>query len=342
MAEEKRQQDERAAATAGELDEITAELVEDLRQKRAGWAEIYTRIARVESGELWRAAGYSSLTKWIEDLARRAGCQVQYIWRVKKAGKFYSAYAAAEAAQGRQAAPIEECGLGDEMLADLDRVADGDAAKAARYMGMALDGSLTKAKVKDMARTAAAARRAAKAVGQHADAPATAADGQVAAATAADILLALDSPALFYTADERGARLAPWQRRGFKLMAEFPANTGTADRARRMDALAIGPRSGVDQYECTLDMVEIKVSKSDLEHDTKHLEYESFADRCWFAVPADLVERAGELAPDGWGVIKYNPDTGAACIERAAELRPGVMRAQTLATALLRMLPPMR
>lgn len=325
-------------AQRAELDAITTDLLDKLHDKRSRWSELYMLIDKVESASLWRAGGFSSMTKWLEDLSRRAGCQIQYLWRVKKAGKFYKAYADAEQAAGRAVAPVDEVQLGDEMLANIDRISGGKPERAREYVAAALDGSLTKAKVKQMVKATAGARRAAKA----AAAAGEQSGGGVDGVTAADMILALDNPTLFYSAEERAAHLLRGARRSFALLAEFPVQTGTADRARRMDALVIGNRFGTDQYECTLDMVEIKVTESDLRGDTKHLEYEVFADRCWFAVPAGLADAAAELAPDGWGVIIYDSATGLASVAQPAELRPGVMRATTLATAALRLAPQMR
>lgn len=327
------------AEQRAELDAITTDLLDKLHDKRSRWSELYLLIDKVESAALWQAGGFSSMTKWLEDLARRAGCQIQYLWRVKKAGKFYKAYADAEQAAGRQVAPVDEVQLGDEMLANIDRISGGKPDRAREYIAAALDGTLTKAKVKQMVKATAGARRAAKVKTEAADASTD--GGGVDGATAADVILALDNPALFYTEGERSAHLLRGARRSFALLAEFPVQTGTADRARRMDALVIGNRGGTDQYECTLDMVEIKVTESDLRNDTKHLEYEPFADRCWFAVPAGLADAAAEVAPTGWGVIIYDAATGTASVSQPAELRPGVMRATTLATVALRLAPQM-
>lgn len=329
------------ADARAELDAITDDLVKKLHDKRSRWAELYGLIDRVESAGLWRAGGFRSMTKWLEDLSRRAGCQIQYLWRVKKAGRFYSAYEAAERAAGRDVAGVDDVQLGDEMLADIDRIAEGKPEKAREYVEAALSGDLTKARLKQMVRTAAGARRAARAKSQAAGVAEGEGSGGVDGATAADIVLALDNPAVFYSEEERTAHLLKGAIRRFCVLSEFPVQTGTADRARRMDALIIGNRGGTDQYECTLDSVEIKVTESDLRGDTKHLEYEPFADRCWFAVPAGLADAACEVAPDGWGVIVYDVPTKGVVVERAAAMRPGVMRSVTLATALLRLAPAM-
>ena len=319
-----------------ELDQITDELVHKLKDKRSRWSELYQLIARVEACQLWKSR-FKSMTKWLEDLARKAGCQIQYLWRVKKAGKFYSAYAEAEAAAGREAASVEDCGLGDEMLADIDRISEGKPEKAREYIGAAMAGELTKSKVKEMVRTTAGAR--AKAKGKpspkHA-APEGGADG----ATASDLLLAL-TPEVFYSSEQLGKHLLHGERRVWRVFSEFRVETGTSAHARRMDALVVSNAADKSQYDVCLDMVEIKVTESDLERDTKHLEYEPYADRCWFCVPESLSFKAEELAPEGWGVLVWSPVSKAVRVTRQAEVRRGLMRAVTLSTALVKSLPNM-
>lgn len=316
-----------------ELDEITGELVRKLHDSRARWTELYQLIHRVEETSLWRAGGFRSLTKWIEDLSRRAKVQVQYLWRVKKAGRFYADFERAEAAAGREVTPLSDVALGDEMLADIDRISEGRPERAAEYVRAALAGDLTKREVKSMARATAGKRAQAR--------RAKSGDGEQTAqygVTASDIVLEL-RPEVFYTPAQLSAHLLHGARRVWGVLTEFPVLTGTSDRARRIDALCVSNAADSDQYSVLLDMVEIKVSDSDLERDTKHLEYEGFCDRCWFAVPEPMRDRAVELAPEGWGVLAYDPESRALSQAAGAEVRPGVMRAHALATALVKVLP---
>lgn len=324
------------------LERVTHELVEKINDRTARWAELYTLMAEVESEALWKAGGFRSMTKWLEDLARIAKCNIQYLWRVKKAGGFYARYAAAEAAAGREAVPVAELTLGDEMLADIDRVADGDEAKAREYIGAALDGTLTKAKVKDMVRATAGARRKSReakkaAAAGEAPAPAGGEDG----ATAGDIVLAL-TPELFYGEDVGARHLLHGARRVWRVFSEFPVRTGTSDRARRMDALCMSNAGDDDQYDLMLDMVEIKVTFDDLDRDTKHLEYENFADRCWFAVPESMSHAADAARPDGWGVLVWSPVSKRLRVEVKADVKRGIMRHETLATVLVKTLPAVK
>lgn len=330
------------AAARRKLEEVTSELVEKINDRKARWAELYSLMAEVEGDQLWHAGGFRSMTKWMEELARIAKCNIQYLWRIKKAGGFYVRFAAAEKAAGREVVPVEELTLGDEMLADIDRVADGDEEKAREYIGAALDGTLTKSKVKDMVRATAGTRRKARearkaAAAGEAPAPAGGEDG----ATPGDIVLAL-KPEVFYGEDVAARHLLHGARRVWRVFSEFPVRTGTSDRARRMDALCMSNAGDDDQYDLMLDMVEIKVTFADLKRDTKHLEYENFADRCWFAVPESMSYAAVQACPDGWGVLVWSPVSRRLRVEVEAEALRGMLRAETMATALVKTLPAVR
>lgn len=334
-------------ARTEDLASATEELVGLLSGKARGWAEIYALISRVEEGRLWEA-GFRSMTKWVEDLARRAGCQVQYIWRVKKAGRFYAAYAA----RHPDAPSADEVRIGDEMLADLDRVSEGDAERADAYVGAALRGEITKRKVKELVRATATRRRAARRSGGGAGAPAPAGG---AAASAADVIAAITPQALFGAGDERASRrLARGERRVFQVLGEFPCGSATSDRARRVDAMVVtnidaGPGAhglpGCAADAVTLHGIEVKVAKSDLLRDRKHLEYEAYCDFCWFAMPQSLYSEveadAAEWLSDGWGVLVLgDQEAGAgrlAVAVPAARNGRAVMRDVSMATALVRL-----
>lgn len=318
-----------------ELDDITARLVEKINDQTARWSALYGMIEEVEGQRLWEDGGFKSFTKWFEDLARRAKCNIQYLWRVKKAGSFYARYAEAERAAGRDAAPVSEVTLGDEMLADIDRISDGDPEKAHEYIAAALGGKLSKAKLRSMVKATAGARRKARAA-KSGDTDAAVHGGEDGC-TAADIIIALRPEVLHPGAS--GRYLMRGVRRVWQVFGELPVRTGTSDHARRIDALCVSNAGDDSQYDVALDMVEVKVTFDDLARDTKHLEYEPFVDRCWFAVPESMSHAAEEAAPDGWGVLVWSPVTRALRVVRNAEVRRGAMRAEVLATALVKALP---
>lgn len=342
------------ASERRELDEATSRLVGLLADKTRGWAEIYSVIAHVEAEQLWRAE-YTSVTKWLEALARTAGVQITYIWRLRKAGRFYSAYLERQAARGQLAPEISQVAMGDEMLADLDRISEGDAARADRYIELALSGDLTKSRVKEILRATTRRRRAAR---ESARAERSAASGAEAAkaaqvardeAAAADVLSAIVPDAIYDPGDERlTRRLLRGERRVWEVMPEFPCGSATSDRVRRIDAMVItnvegdgaAGMAGCPQDQVTLHGVEIKVSRSDLLRDRKHLEYEPYCDYCWYGMPETLWHEVSgcreEWLSDGWGVLVLGQD-GRLVPAVPSARRPAVMRDVALSAALIRL-----
>ena len=319
-------------AGRGRLEELTAGLVEMLGAKQRRWADIYRSMVEVEDGGLWKDAGFHSFTKWMESLAREAHCQIQYLWRVRKAGRFYARYQEEQRVAGPEVPDMSDLPMGDEMLADLDRVTEGNPVRAAAYMSAALRGDLTKGEVKRIVAATSATRRAgSKRRGRD----------ESSGVTAAEVLAAL-RPAVFLGEEVTARRMLRGERRVWWVAGEFPVPSGDADRARRIDAMVVtnaDAGEGDDQYGVVLRAVEVKVAESDLRGDTKHLDYEAFADECYFAVPSNLEGLATELAPDGWGVVSYDTASMKARVAVPAERRPGAMRGVSMATALVKVLP---
>lgn len=328
------------AAAAGELDEITERIVGMLGRKERSWADIYRLVAEVRARGLWRES-FRSFTRWVEDLAIRSHCNVQYIWRISRAGRFYEAFRGREEAAGREVPELERSGLGDEMISDIDRIGEHNDARADAYMRAALAGDLSRAEVRQIVKATAGARAARRAARRAAGGP-----GPAPGPTAEDLLTSL-RPESLYSAELLGRDGLRGERRVWRVLAEFPVRTSSGGRAARMDALCIGPRpqgeglpGAWDQYDVTLDMVEIKVSERDLLRDEKKSEYAHFCDRCWLAVPSSLEPAAVGAAPAGWGVLSWDPATRA--FSRALEATPTVapaLRAEALATALVKVLP---
>ena len=73
-------------------------------------------------------------------------------------------------------------------------------------------------------------------------------------------------------------------------------------------------------------------------------EYCDFADFFWIAVPAVLEEDARNILSPGWGLLVITDDTDSKRFSRSvrvaekAKMSSGVMRDQTLSTALIKLL----
>ena len=134
----------------------------------------------------------------------------------------------------------------------------------------------------------------------------------------------------------------------YRVMPEFAVRTGTSHFARRIDALVLENHT-IEQlrdknYELHLHAVEIKVDRHDLLGDHKMQEYCDFADFFWIAVPAVLEEDARNILAPGWGLLVITDDADSKRFSRSvrvaekAKMSSGVMRDQTLSTALIKLL----
>lgn len=134
----------------------------------------------------------------------------------------------------------------------------------------------------------------------------------------------------------------------YRVMPEFAVRTGTSHFARRIDALVLENHT-IEQlrdknYELHLHAVEIKVDRHDLLGDHKMQEYCDFADFFWIAVPAVLEEDARSILAPGWGLLVITDDADSKRFSRSvrvaekAKMSSGVMRDQTLSTALIKLL----
>lgn len=126
---------------------------------------------------------------------------------------------------------------------------------------------------------------------------------------------------------------------GFAPVTEFPLVTG-----RRMDVLAIGPKSEIWA-------VEIKSSVADFRADAKWPDYLDWCDRLYFAIPQDvpaeiLPETAGLAVADQHGAefLRHPQDRPLAAARRKAVMlrfaRAAAMRLHQLADPGLRHLDP--
>ena len=140
------------------LDERIDDLARRAGEKTRNWVDVYELLNEIEKKRMW-APWYSSMTECIGELASRLGCSRQYLWRVKKAGRFYEKYKKHEEDCSRKPVEMRDLPVGDEILADLDRLSAGDTERASQYMQQVLDRQLTKSQIKGMVRAAAAVKR---------------------------------------------------------------------------------------------------------------------------------------------------------------------------------------
>lgn len=348
------------AARAIKLDKAEQELHELLqRSDTKEWPRVYALLAKVADEELWRSE-FKSYSAWLRDLAKREGVTESLLWQRKKAGDAYNAWAKANPG----APNLEASGISAANLAEVDRLSGGDPAKADTWVRGLLGGTLTQRDIK-----AARNLQRSQGVAQPKNAYDKAKSAPVAdvspedAATAADILAALQAESRTWiwgieTDEQRSAREREMAGIRYlnranavaQVLAEFPVRVETAQRTRRIDALAVDVTSALmvendtedDWTRVCLRGVEIKVSESDLRRDRKMGDYELFCDFFYLAVPESLVLVAEEVADPGAGILVWRAEADErgnhVDVVREPERLDAPRRELALETALVKLL----
>ena len=101
-----------------------------LRGGSGAWPEVYELIDCVRTRELYRS-DFGSFTAWMKALADREGVSTSLLWRRKRAGDFYRAWASAHpAAPALGDAP----GLSVDSLNAIQKISQIDAARGDELM----------------------------------------------------------------------------------------------------------------------------------------------------------------------------------------------------------------
>lgn len=363
------------AATAENLNTIEKELDQLISEDKKSWIKIYRLLETVETQRLY-TTNYRSFTAWINSLSTKLKIHVSVLWSRKKAGKIYSEYLSRAHAAGRSVTTLDDTAapsIPPESINYIDKIAGNNTAVADDLMDKLLNGNLSRNQLKSAWETVKAGRAATgikPRVNAHdaykdvvSDATSTNNEKQI---TAADIVLALTtssewlshigigtdastaSPIIPNLTNHRSDRPDRHVTPKYRVMPEFAVRTGTSHFARRIDALVLENHT-IEQlrdknYELHLHAVEIKVDRHDLLGDHKMQEYCDFADFFWIAVPAVLEEDARSILAPGWGLLVITDDADSKRFSRSvrvaekAKMSSGVMRDQTLSTALIKLL----
>lgn len=363
------------AAAAENLNIIEKELDQLISDDKKSWIKIYKLLETVETQRLY-TTNYRSFTAWINSLSTKLKIHVSVLWSRKKAGKIYSEYLSRAHAAGRSVTTLDDTAapsIPPESINYIDKIAGSNTAVADDLMDKLLNGNLSRNQLKSAWETVKAGRAATgikPRVNAHdaykdavSDATSTNNEKQI---TAADIVLALTtssewlshigigtdastaSPIIPNLTNHRSDRPDRHVTPKYRVMPEFAVRTGTSHFARRIDALVLENHT-IEQlrdknYELHLHAVEIKVDRHDLLGDHKMQEYCDFADFFWIAVPAVLEEDAQNILAPGWGLLVITDDADSKRFSRSvrvaekAKMSSGVMRDQTLSTALIKLL----
>lgn len=363
------------AAAAENLNIIEKELDQLISDDKKSWIKIYKLLETVETQRLY-TTNYRSFTAWINSLSTKLKIHVSVLWSRKKAGKIYSEYLSRAHAAGRSVTTLDDTAapsIPPESINYIDKIAGSNTAVADDLMDKLLNGNLSRNQLKSAWETVKAGRAATgikPRVNAHdaykdavSDATSTNNEKQI---TAADIVLALTTSSEWLShigigtdastasliipnlTNHRSDRPDRHVTPKYRVMPEFAVRTGTSHFARRIDALVLENHT-IEQlrdknYELHLHAVEIKVDRHDLLGDHKMQEYCDFADFFWIAVPAVLEEDARSILAPRWGLLVITDDADSKRFSRSvrvaekAKMSSGVMRDQTLSTALIKLL----
>lgn len=321
---------------AERLSEIENELTGYVKTDKRNWVKIYQLMHAVEKEKLYLARELPSFTAWVNTLAEEMHVHVSLLWARLKAGRNYAEYEERAARAGRTVTPLDEISISPDTLNLAARVAGKNADEMDSLIDKVVEGSLTRADL----RAAAQIQRASGDVGAKTRHDRLSArekeSGLTTRVTAGDIIIAL----------RRNHDWIPIVRADkhfdhiYHVFQEFRANSGTSSHTRLMDALIVETRSETTRDTVTLRGVEIKVSKSDLENDTKMQEYTDFVDYFYIAIPADqpdLLEAAHAIKLQAWGILLIDLE-GNITVETDAQRLDAVFRDKTLANCIIKLL----
>lgn len=287
------------------------------------WPQVYALLAKVYEEKLYEP-DFRTFSAWLRDLAKREGVTESLLWQRKKAGDAYSAWRALNP----DAPTLEESNISAANLAEVDRLSGHDPAKADAWVRGLLDGTLTQRDIK-AARNLQRSKSEEQPKNAHDRKKEVVEVSPEDAATAANVLDALQRESRFWiwgieTDEDReerekelaGTRYMNRANAVAQVLAEFPVRVETAQRTRRIDALAVDVTSAVvvendtegDWTRVCLRGVEIKVSESDLRRDQKMGDYELFCDFFYLAVPESLVLVAEEVADPAAGILAWRAE----------------------------------
>lgn len=322
------------------LDERIDVLTRKAGEKTRNWVDVYELLNEIEKKRMW-APRYSSMTECIGELASRLGCSRQYLWRVKKAGRFYEQYKDyCKTMHEPEPMEMRDLPVGDEILADLDRLSAGDMERASRYMQQVLDRQLTKSQIKGMVRAAAAVKRGVSRgeVGYHREwalSESTAerrGTGNDVATPKVDEMDAFQRSQLvadmvagltietFFNQDGQNSRnnqsLFPFvlwhrgpERRIFQVIPDFPFDELTHSENPPASAYLLVVTNIDCDYPQDVHMyaVDIRTTHEELRcmDSAKSSAIDSFVDGHCIAVPQELEQEARARLPQGWGMLVW-------------------------------------
>lgn len=295
-----------------DLSTIEKEIQTVIEADKASWIRIYQLMSEVESEKLYENT-YSSYTQWVNKIAENMHIHVSLLWRRKKAGAFYSEYLKRMQARGKDVSFNDLEHVSPDNLVLAERIAGNNTAVADQLIEKIQQGEL---KRKDLSSALAAAKRCRAEKGipdpingydkkkQQKTSEVSGTKPDQKKITALDITAALEIYRHWIGEPVEKQGRAP----KYKVFTEFGVDSPGTRNARRIDALVAETLTTKHPRQIKLHGIEIKVSRSDLEHDDKMSEYTQYIDYFWIAVPPYLITDAKNLTLPEWGILAVDQE----------------------------------
>lgn len=313
-------------------------MVDIINYDKASWTKFYLLMKEVEEKELYKEANKSSFTAWVKDFCIKNKIHESIIWNRKKAGKVYENYQRVQKEKGIEVPPIEETNISMDSLVLVDKIAKKAPKLGADLTEKAINkeitredlrtayktvrGDLVKAKKEYLAldKEPLKEEEESKEDVKHTHTKQGVKVGEVV--TASKIIQALNSPNWLGIKEIKRKAFRPAHEQDkYKTLTEFAVYTGTSKNSRRIDVLALENITVENHFSLNLHGIEIKVSKSDLEKDTKYTEYAEFVNYLWIAIPKKLEADARAIVPEDVGILVFNKNK-MEVVKKANKLNP--------------------
>lgn len=327
-----------------DLNNIEIRLEKLIHTDKKRWVEIYELMDYVSTTGIFKPK-YSSFTQWVNAMAVRYKVHVSLLWERNKAGRFYKKYQDAMEKKGTKAKDLNEINATSENLSLIEKISRGNMEIAADLIDKVDRNELQRkdlknawAMVKKQQRqrgiTLASNGYEKKKQSDQFTLDEASKEGQEKALTALELFRKIEECENWFgqAVEKKGVKNKK------RYFSEFAIDSGSSRHARRIDLLLAETITTNHPREVRIHAVEIKVDKNDLINDHKMNEYTDFCDSFWIAVPSTLKEEALNLMLPSWGLLLYDENDNQIVVEKAAIYNPGVLRNETITTALTKLM----
>lgn len=314
-----------------EITKCERAMVDIINYDKASWTKFYLLMKEVEEKELYKEANKSSFTAWVKDFCIKNKIHESIIWNRKKAGKVYENYQKVQRGKGIEVPPIEDTNISMDSLVLVDKIAKKAPKLGADLTEKAINKEITREDLRTAYKTIRGDLVKAKKEylaldkeqlkqGEEEETKQEVKVGEVV--TASKIIQALNSPNWLGIKEIKRKAFRPaYEQDKYKTLTEFSVYTGTSKHSRRIDVLVAENITVENHFSLNLHGIEIKVSKSDLEKDTKYTEYAEFVNYLWIAIPKKLEADARAIVPTDVGILVFNKNK-MEVVKKANKLNP--------------------